>query len=62
MLKHLRATMESLQLLKDQAYKLIMGQIRWMNSVDISYQMLKLLRVLHNTQLPYGTDLLLRKA
>ena len=42
--------MESLQLLKDQAYKLIMGQIKWMNSADISYQMLKLLKVLHNTQ------------
>ena len=61
MLKHLRATMESLQLLKDQAYKLIMDQIKWMNSADTSYQMLKLLKVLHNTQHLWGMDLLLRK-
>ena len=62
MLKRLRATMESTQLQKDQAYRLITGQIKWMNSVDISFQMLRLLRALHNIQHLCGTDLLLRKA
>ena len=62
MLKRLRATMESPQLQNDQAYKLITGQIKWMNNVDISFQMLRLLKGHLNTQHRCGMALPSRKA
>ena len=50
MLKRLRTISEIPQLLREPVSRLILSRIRWMNSADISFQMLKRLRGHHNTQ------------
>ena len=48
--KRLRTILETLQLLSEPVSRLILSRIRWMNSADISSQMLRRLRGRLNTQ------------